>query len=352
MRRPDVIPPDVSCPDSLILEMPLGTCSRKLEFGSIGVEDNCPRWTVTQTFGPANNSLVTIPGSYPITYDIKDVGNNVVQCQFQAQVLDVEYPTITCPPDVQQIADPMVCSSRITFGSATASDNCDYNVFQSYGPRSGDLVIVGYHQVYFTATDSSKNSVVCVTEIAVLDDQKPFVSCREFEATVGTVNWITPLRPEEIAKSMSDNCGFIDQLFLNKTSIDYLDAMAGFAFVQLTVTDFSYNEESCVAKLPVVLGSPVIKPFIGQGSFKEGNSFVVSWYDVGIFQSGDTINIWLTDKNDVFLYTLASSARYLDFSTTVFLPVGTIPKDDYYLVHGNISGTGDSGGTAAFLTRS
>jgi len=299
--------------------------------------------------GPINGTTVTAPGIYPISYTITDVGGNVERCDFQADVLDVEFPIITCPSDIRTFADPNICSTRVSFPTATATDNCGFDIDQTFGPKSGSIFPVGYHLVYFTATDPSSNSAVCSMEVAVIDDQDPRVECRTNNVVIGPISWEKRLFPEEILKSRTDNCGFIDEIFINRTSINYLDAMIGFAPVLLTVTDYSFNFASCETVLSVSLSASVIKPFVGQPSAKEGTEFEVLWYDVGIFSSGDTIRIWITDENDVLVYELSSSSRYDDFSGLFVIPRGTVPRDDFYYVHGDISGTGDSGSVPLFI---
>ena len=349
MRRPDVIPPQAVCPPSIVAEIPVGTCAVRLDYASITVTDNCPRSTINQVLGPVNGTTVTAPGIYPISYTITDVGGNIERCDFQAEVIDIEFPIITCPSDIRTVADPDICSTRVSFSSATATDNCAFDIEQTFGPKSGSIFPVGYHLVYFAATDPSSNTAVCSMEVAVIDDQDPKVECRSFDVVIGPINWEKRLFPEEILKSRTDNFCFIDDMFANRTSINYLDAMIGSAPVLLTVTDYSFNSDSCETVLPVSLSASVIRPFVGQPSAMEGTEFEVQWYDVGIFSSGDTIRIWITDENDVFVYELSSSSRYIDFSGVFVIPRGTVPRDNFYFVHGDISGTGDSGSVPLFI---
>ena len=112
-------------------------------------------------------------GSTSVTLTATDPAGLSSTCTATVTVVDEERPAITCPlPQTVECTGPNGANVSV---NATATDNC--SVAQLIcAPGSGTFPI-GSTPVTCTATDSSKNSNSCTTEVVVADTRPPAVSC-------------------------------------------------------------------------------------------------------------------------------------------------------------------------------
>jgi len=91
---------------------------------------------------------------------------------------DIIAPTIFCPPNVTANTSPGLCSAIVTYGSISATDNCNApNIVQLSGPSSGSVFPSGVTTVSYRATDAAGNSSTCSFTVTVVDNQPPTINC-------------------------------------------------------------------------------------------------------------------------------------------------------------------------------
>ncbi len=81
------------------------------------------------------------------------------------QVIDTIAPSITCPADINIVAQRDDCDPQVFWDEPIASDNCSVSVLASHA--SGDEFPVGSTTVTYTATDQSGNSTSCSFVVTV-----------------------------------------------------------------------------------------------------------------------------------------------------------------------------------------
>ena len=167
--------PKITCPANISVNTDLGVCGAKVTFSAATATDNCSA-TVTQT--SAFTSGQTFPvGSTTITYSAKDPSNNTVSCSFNVVVKDNEAPKTTCPANISVNTDLGVCGAKVSFASATATDNCSAIVTQTTSYISGQTFPVGTTTITYSAKDPSNNTVSCSFTVVVKDKEAPKITC-------------------------------------------------------------------------------------------------------------------------------------------------------------------------------
>jgi len=133
---------------------------------------------LTQTTGIASGEDFPF-GTTVNTFEVEDLGGNVVECSFTVTVIDKQSPNIVCPSDVTVQLDPTECEGEAFFDDAIATDNCtaDGDILFASDFASGDIFDIGIHQVTFIATDESGNSATCSISVTILDYVNPNLGC-------------------------------------------------------------------------------------------------------------------------------------------------------------------------------
>jgi len=116
------------------------------------------------------SSSNTAPAFFPIgttvvVYTTTDLSGNSKTCSQTVQVMDIEFPSISCPPVVTAAGESGVCVTTVDF-EAAASDNCP-GVTVSYSTPPLSEFQVGTTLIKATATDASGNSSVCNFNVTV-----------------------------------------------------------------------------------------------------------------------------------------------------------------------------------------
>ena len=165
-------------------------------------------------------------GVTTVTYTVEDAAGNTASCNFTVTINDNENPTITCPANVTQAADPGVCNAVVNGIAPTATnDNCGV-VIQTWAltgatianspgaginDASGQTFNVGVTTVTYTIEDASGNTATCNFTVTINDTENPTITCpanvtQTADAGVcnAVVNGIAPV-------TTSDNCGVVIQ---------------------------------------------------------------------------------------------------------------------------------------------
>lgn len=161
-------------------------------------------------------------------------------CSFTVTVNDTQPPSLTCPANITQPADPNQCGATVNY-SPSASDNCPgLNV--ACMPASGSFFPKGSTTVQCTATDASGNTSTCSFTVTVVDTQPPVITCPA-NISVGTGSNQCSAVVSYPAPTVSDNCPGPITVACTPTSGSVFPK--GTTTVSCTATDSSGNTSSC-----------------------------------------------------------------------------------------------------------
>ncbi len=256
--------PTITCPANQVVNTDPNVCTRAIVIAVPGTGDNCSVASVVNDYNGTNNASDTYNlGLTTVTYTVTDIHSNSTTCSFTITVNDQQVPTITCPDDIIQSADPGLCSAAVTVPVPPAYwDNCTVvTVLNDYNGTAdaSDVYDVGVTIVEWTVTDQSGNTADCAMSILVFDDEDPVIyNCPADINVIATdpddcdpqVFWTEP--------TASDNCSYT--LTSNYHPGDEFDVDPGSFSVNYLAVDPSGNTATCsfvvnVDPTPLVLTS-------------------------------------------------------------------------------------------------
>jgi YVTN family beta-propeller protein len=248
--------PTVSGPANLIDNNTIGQCGKNIPYNTSSTGVPAPTITYAFTGATTNSGSGNGGGSF------FNVGKTTVtltatnSCgigtySFDITINDTEKPKFTaCPANITVDNTVGRCDAVVNF-TVTASDNCTnpQSVLQTAGLASGSVFPVGETTNSFKATDAAGNASTCTFTVTVKDAEKPVVQCknRSFDFTYGGSVTLTP---QDILQSVSDNCGTIKSLSIDRI-LPFNGSTIGTFFVTLTATDNANNAASCTANITV-----------------------------------------------------------------------------------------------------
>lgn len=170
-----------------------------------------------------------------VVLKVRDLSGNENECMVETEVQDHMAPTwVNFPNDVTiDCAVPVTLTNLTTYGTATATDNCNVTVRDSVSDLRNECGVGEIRRIW-TATDNFNNRITRTQRIFVVD-QTPFVRGNiTFPTGPVTVNGCTsrPVLPEDLPAGRqrptwnSDNCA--------QVAADYEDVI------------FQYTNEACV----------------------------------------------------------------------------------------------------------
>jgi hypothetical protein len=176
----DTTPPQITCPPDTTFE-----CDNVGAFGSASATDNCdPNPAISEI---SRDSTAGCGDTYSLVigYEAMDNCGNADTCYQNVTVVDTTPPQITCPPD-----KTFECDNVGSFGSASATDNCDDDVDINEISRDSTAncgntysLVIGYE-----AMDDCGNADTCYQLVTVVDTTPPQITCppdTTFECTMG-----------------------------------------------------------------------------------------------------------------------------------------------------------------------
>ena len=202
----DDTPPDITCPDDMVLECPADTSVAAN--GTATATDNCGAVIITHSdavvAGPEDGQLLeTITRTWTAT----DACGNAANCDQIITALDTTPPVLTCPANGTVECDGAgnVDQLNTWLNSFAASDVCGSvtlgNDFTGLSDGCGET---GSATVTFTAADECGNTASCPATFTIEDTTAPDVTC-----SVGTdVLWSPDHKLAEVGLevTVSDDC--------------------------------------------------------------------------------------------------------------------------------------------------
>lgn len=237
--------PTISCPANLTnIPTSPGLCyATGISLGAPVTNDNCGVASVT------NNAPAQFPvGVTTVVWTVTDNAGLTATCSQTVQVVDLQGPTITCPPNINnRPADPYQCyATGINLGTPSVTDNCG-----TVASVTNDAPLqfpVGVTIVTWTATDGGGNVATCQQTVRVVDTQVPMIVCPGSLVNI-------PADPGQCYATgvtlgtpfTSDNCGV--QSLTNNAPAQF---PVGSTTVTWTVTDVTGFIATCVQTVQVV----------------------------------------------------------------------------------------------------
>jgi hypothetical protein len=160
----DATPPGMVCPVSVVTSAAPGQCSNTVSFTPPTATDNCTNVSVACT--PPSGSTFAV-GTNMVSCVATDPSGNSASCSFDVTVQDTEPPAISCPGDLEFVADGPE-GIVVNYSTPTATDNCGV-VSTGCVPPSGSTFPSGVTNVTCTAVDASSNTNTCSFSVTVFD---------------------------------------------------------------------------------------------------------------------------------------------------------------------------------------
>ena len=229
--------PVVTCPANIVASATAGQCGKTNVTWTVNAKGtNCMITSLVCT--PASGSTFTVGATTVTCWATNDCGN-FASCSFTVTINDTEKPVITCPANIEVVADAGQCGKAMSF-AATATDNCAVSGIVCV-PASGSTFTVGSHTVTCTATDANANTAQCSFTVKVDDTEKPAITC--------LANIISGNTPGQCGKAVTytlptaaDNCAGTTVACLPASGSAFT---VGLHTVTCTATDGAGNTAQC-----------------------------------------------------------------------------------------------------------
>jgi hypothetical protein len=279
-----VVPTLISCPASITLDAPTGTCERMVISGlNPSYSDNCtanPNVTFTITGsvlaagqGSANSTIFKVGTALVKYFATDNFGNKNTGCAFNVTIKDIDKPTIICPTDVtvNTLVDTCFTTISATLLTPVRFDNCGQNNISTTYKVSGATVSntlsllqignqifnKGLNIVTFTAADASGNTNICSMNVLVKDKTAPKLNCNSNNISQSTALGLCEKVIVLPAPTYSDNCTPLNDIVLNceikgttnRTGIGIIPLNQAFktgkSIVTYKATDLDGNSKTC-----------------------------------------------------------------------------------------------------------
>jgi hypothetical protein len=157
--------------------------------------------------------------------------------------------------------------------------------------------------------------------------------CRPtFTVTLNVSPFAVEVAPSSLLASVTDNCGLVPLLALDKSVFTLQDSVAPVT-AKVTGTDPSGNKGFCTTSVTTkIMGSIITNPSFSILSIKRGSAFVLTWSTkVQPFTSADKVTIKLMSSTNVFISTVVNNARFTTGSASVIFSTALSPGTSYKL---------------------
>jgi hypothetical protein len=205
-------------------------------------------WTGPSTIGNVEDPTGLLAGVYNVVVSDAN-GCSITYSVTVGTTPDLVPPVFACPANINQNADPNLCSAVIAITIPVATDNCDPNPVV-IGVRNDNLALtapypVGITTILWTATDLNGQSSNCTQTITVFDIQAPSIVCPANVNSLYTAGNCYALVNVGLPLT-SDNCGVSSVVGVRSDNLAIGDPYySGLTTITWTVIDQNNNAQSC-----------------------------------------------------------------------------------------------------------
>jgi hypothetical protein len=263
-----------NCPTTMVMiGNDVDQCSGKLNWSIPVATDNCSAFTVIQTSGPVNGTIVNVGVPQTVTYTATDIFGNSSTCTFQVQVVDTQKPDfdadIVMPTNitVECNAIPTNC---VFHGNGICSpltnddvhDNCTPSAqlvitFTEVSTKGTNPNLCSFYNYTltrtWTITDQAGNQRIHVQVITVQDTTPPVPVCQNATVTLDK-NGNASINPATLIAGTTDNCAPFSALTVVASKTTFNCSNLGTNNVTLTISDPCNNQATCNIIVTVVEG--------------------------------------------------------------------------------------------------
>lgn len=188
-----------------------------------------------------------------VTLIVTDEGGNSASCAATVTVEDNVAPTAICRSHHTAALDATGIATVVPADiDSNSTDNCGITTYliNNSSQIQYTCVDLGGQTATLLVTDSSGNQQTCATQIDVVDNFSPTVSCQPIVRSLSNTGAVTVV-PNELVSSVGDNCGTTTIAFTTGNSITYNCDSLGSRIVELVVTDNFGNITQCLTTVTV-----------------------------------------------------------------------------------------------------
>ena len=296
----DIQAPTIACPANTTIGTSMGgtgDCQGNLEWVHPLPMDNCNIQQLDLTITPPMGAPVVFVGVTPgtqmnydfdigtstLTYEATDDAGNVANCTWTVTVVDDEAPQVTCPADMTfNTSDGGTgdCEGEASWDHPIPTDNCAVDSMNLVLMLPGNVVLefpnvtpgaaftqslpkgttVGKYIVW----DTTGNSITCMFNITIVDDEDPLIVCPPDQTLTTTAPfcWHVVLGTY-LDPTVSDNCPGVTWTH-NYPLAPHTNTLVGASFVvgthtiTWTATDSAGNVSQCTFTITVEDNDPPI----------------------------------------------------------------------------------------------
>jgi gliding motility-associated-like protein len=246
----DTTPPEITCPGDISVTAALGDCDIVVNFADATATDNCALQSVSQISGQASGSVFT-SGTHIIEYEATDIAGNTSTCTFEIEVLEDNFPLISCPGDITVPNDPGACDAIVIYTPPVGNDQCGPSTtVLTSGLGSGAVFPLGTTTETYTVTDESGNQTSCSFDVIVEDTEVPTITCpSDFDVILPAGECTTIVTYP--APTINDNCpgAFLTQIEGPSSGSVFT---VGLKTLEFVATDAAGNSDTCTFFIDVI----------------------------------------------------------------------------------------------------
>lgn len=257
----DTIPPTASCQGAITIALD-STGENNISYSDINLfsSDNCGivdtlvngQLNVTYTCDSVANSPLTA------VMTLIDASGNSSSCQTTINLVDNIFPVARCKDTVFVQLDntpnaglAIVQAVSLDNGSSDACTPLSFLINNLPADTFRCQNVGNSNPRVLTVTDANGNSSTCISQIQVLDVNRPTAVCQPIDAYLNSSGRVT-VSANQVDNGSFDNCAIIYTRFSDSSStVNYTCADTGTHTVTLVVADFQGNVDSCQAVITV-----------------------------------------------------------------------------------------------------
>ena len=234
--------PQITCPSAASVNTDPGICGAMFSY-SVPVSDNCGSVTLVRV-GPSSGSVFST-GSTGLSFNVTDGVGLSSGCSSTVTVTDNERPTIQCPGNVVVGNDAGQCGAQVTYGLATAQDNCGVtSLVVTTSIAQGGVFPVGVSSVTYQASDAAGNTASCSFSVTVEDREAPVIHC-DANKTQSTDAGVCGATVQYSNATSTDNCGSTVQRTVGASAVSGSVFSVGATEIGFQAHDLAGNSAVC-----------------------------------------------------------------------------------------------------------